>query len=207
MLEEHAGQLAHTVIVVHSGGGVECGEVFNPSDGDACRDKAAHDGSLAMTVLRKSGARTMDTAMPRGLLASVLPPLQSRGHGHSHDLSWQDAMALYQFGDSHVRGVFFMISLLLALLAYASATQRYVVIGISVFLILLTVAYSFYVYSKVNAVLRHTRHHCRLSPAYYYTTMVCIVLLTCFVVVRIDWAASKRERRLVFDMESHPKSK
>jgi hypothetical protein len=102
-------------------------------------------------------------------------------------LTWDDAIILYNFADNSFRTIIFIVSILLALLAYASIKSRYAVTALSTLLIVFTLSYSFFMYTQVHRILKKTQFHYRFTSVYYFTSMTIIALIVIFVLVRIDW--------------------
>ena len=116
------------------------------------------------------------------------------------DLTWRDTLSLVQYYDGVFRAQVFVMSLSVALLAFAKAYQRYAILGLCSLLILITMLYSTYIMVQLTRVLRKCPYYTKATSAYYFVATMVLFLIGLFVILNVDWEVLLKERRLRFNL-------
>ena len=132
---------------------------------------------------------------------SHLSCLKMRWHKiiNHKDVTWRDAITILQYFDGVFRAQIFVMSLSVALLAYAKAYRRYVVLGLCAFLIVITMAYSIYSMIQLTRVLRKLDYYSKFNGLYYFLGTTTLFFIGLFIVLGINWEKLFKERKFEMD--------
>lgn len=119
---------------------------------------------------------------------------------HGEELTWRDTLSLIQYYDGVFRAQVFVMSLSVALLAFAKAYQRHAILGLCSLLILITMMYSIYIMVQLTRVLRKCPYYTKVTSVYYFVATVCLFLIGLLVILNVDWEVLVKERKLKFSL-------
>jgi hypothetical protein len=117
----------------------------------------------------------------------------------SQQLDWKDVLLLLQYHDNVFRSQVFVMSLSVALLAYARAFQRYAVLILCSIFILLTTMYAAYTMIQVMRILRHVPYYSSFNGLYYFISTLLLFLIGVFILLGINWKTLLHEKKIVLD--------
>jgi len=118
---------------------------------------------------------------------------------NGEELTWRDSLQIMQYFDGVFRAQIFIMSLSVALLAYARAYQRYAILVLCAFLVSITMMFSIYTMIQLTRVLRKSKHYSPFNGVYYFLGTVTLFLIGLFVLLGVDWEKLLKERKITFN--------
>jgi hypothetical protein len=123
------------------------------------------------------------------------------------EADWHDLLIMQTYVDNAYRGIIFVTSLTIAVLAYARTFNRYALIAICLMLVLITTGFALYVITTSYKMMRHIPGYSKIYFAYYITATILLLSLAVFITIRIDWdhlRTHKKFKILHDDDKSNP---